>query len=310
MSFTKLVFTLGCGLCAALHADIIEGGEVNRTHPSLYAYYQGGEGLDYDPGTGIVGSWNNLSETTGDPFLQDLYRVIGEPLRVSNAINGHPAIGFGGAEGLWSPRDEFGEVFQPNTYFAVTYAAADTLSDYIFDSSTSAARNAMIMSPTNNEGNWSLYAGVDHSSAEPVALEEWQIHAVVFDGASSAHYINGELAYTADVGDQNLWGLILGARYTGGNNLVGSIAEFAVYDERLSDDDRGAVEQYLSDKYAIPLGADCPPDYNGDGVVNSQDFVAFLNDFVAGDPGADYNGDGVVNSQDFVSFLNDFVAGC
>jgi hypothetical protein len=54
----------------------------------------------------------------------------------------------------------------------------------------------------------------------------------------------------------------------------------------------------------------CPPDFNGDGVLNSLDFAAFLNAFVAGDPGADFNADGSVNSQDFAAFLNAFVAGC
>ena len=53
---------------------------------------------------------------------------------------------------------------------------------------------------------------------------------------------------------------------------------------------------------------DCPPDWNGDTLVNSQDFIAFLNDFTAGN--ADYNGDTVTDSQDFIAFLNDFVAGC
>jgi hypothetical protein len=52
----------------------------------------------------------------------------------------------------------------------------------------------------------------------------------------------------------------------------------------------------------------CPPDWNGDGTVNSQDFIAFLNDFTAGN--ADYNGDTTTNSTDFIAFLNDFVAGC
>jgi V8-like Glu-specific endopeptidase len=52
----------------------------------------------------------------------------------------------------------------------------------------------------------------------------------------------------------------------------------------------------------------CSADYNGDCTVNSQDFVAFLNDFVAGN--ADYNGDTTTNSTDFIAFLNDFVAGC
>jgi predicted RNA-binding protein with TRAM domain len=71
----------------------------------------------------------------------------------------------------------------------------------------------------------------------------------------------------------------------------------------------GLPEVELGDLTMMPVD-DCGADYNGDGVVNSQDFVAFLNDFVAGEPGADYNGDGVINSQDFVAFLNDFVAGC
>jgi hypothetical protein len=60
----------------------------------------------------------------------------------------------------------------------------------------------------------------------------------------------------------------------------------------------------------IPDICECPPDINADGSVNSQDFVLYLNLFVAGDPRADYNLDGTVNSLDFSAFLNDFVAGC
>jgi hypothetical protein len=58
------------------------------------------------------------------------------------------------------------------------------------------------------------------------------------------------------------------------------------------------------------LPDDCPPDFNGDGSVDSQDFIAFLNAFTAGDPSADFNNDGSVDSQDFIAFLNAFVAGC
>lgn len=54
----------------------------------------------------------------------------------------------------------------------------------------------------------------------------------------------------------------------------------------------------------------CDADWNGDGVVNTQDFIAYLNDWSAREPGADLNGDGVVNSQDFIVFLNLWNAGC
>ncbi|MCW5776226.1 MAG: hypothetical protein KIS87_07305 [Phycisphaeraceae bacterium] len=55
---------------------------------------------------------------------------------------------------------------------------------------------------------------------------------------------------------------------------------------------------------------ECPADFNGDTVVNTLDFVAYLNAFVAQDESADFNGDTNVNTIDFVAYLNAFVAGC
>ena len=54
----------------------------------------------------------------------------------------------------------------------------------------------------------------------------------------------------------------------------------------------------------------CPADFDKSGDLNSQDFVAYLNAFTAGDDSADFNGDGSVNSIDFAAYLNAFVAGC
>jgi hypothetical protein len=56
--------------------------------------------------------------------------------------------------------------------------------------------------------------------------------------------------------------------------------------------------------------APCPADFNTDGVVNSQDFFDFLNQFFALSTTSDFNRDGVINSQDFFDFLNAFFAGC
>lgn len=54
----------------------------------------------------------------------------------------------------------------------------------------------------------------------------------------------------------------------------------------------------------------CIADFNGDGSVNTQDVLAFLNAWTAGDPSADVNGDGSVNTQDVLAFLNLWNAGC
>jgi hypothetical protein len=54
----------------------------------------------------------------------------------------------------------------------------------------------------------------------------------------------------------------------------------------------------------------CVADWNRDGQANTQDFLAYLNDWAIGEPGADLNSDGVVNTQDFLAFLNLWSAGC
>jgi enterochelin esterase-like enzyme len=61
---------------------------------------------------------------------------------------------------------------------------------------------------------------------------------------------------------------------------------------------------------AAHLEAECPADHTHDGVVNSQDFFAYLTDFFASSDAADFNGDGAVNSQDLFDFLAAFFVAC
>ena len=54
----------------------------------------------------------------------------------------------------------------------------------------------------------------------------------------------------------------------------------------------------------------CPADFNQDLNVNTQDVLAFLNAWTAGDAAAYFNGDGSVNTQDVLAFLNAWTSGC
>ncbi|MCH8165926.1 MAG: hypothetical protein IH889_09995 [Planctomycetes bacterium] len=54
---------------------------------------------------------------------------------------------------------------------------------------------------------------------------------------------------------------------------------------------------------SAPNAAGCAADFNGDGVVNTLDFLAYLNAYSAGDDSADFNGDGVVDILDLLSLL-------
>ncbi len=81
-----------------------------------------------------------------------------------------------------------------------------------------------------------------------------------------------------------------------------------VIDQEFRDmDDNGVL-----DTCEAPTGA-CRCDFNGDELLNSSDFFAYLNCYFSGSPiacGADFNQDGLFNSQDFFDWLMCFFSGC
>ncbi|HZW09792.1 MAG TPA: VCBS repeat-containing protein [Phycisphaerales bacterium] len=54
----------------------------------------------------------------------------------------------------------------------------------------------------------------------------------------------------------------------------------------------------------------CPADFNGDGVVDTRDVLAFLNAWNANEPASDCNADAVIDTRDVLCFLNLWNAGC
>ncbi len=54
----------------------------------------------------------------------------------------------------------------------------------------------------------------------------------------------------------------------------------------------------------------CYADFNQDGVLNTLDFLMFLNAWTAQENAADFNDDGVVNTLDVLAYLNAYNAGC
>jgi hypothetical protein len=58
------------------------------------------------------------------------------------------------------------------------------------------------------------------------------------------------------------------------------------------------------------LYSECPADFDGDGLVDIRDFIAFLNLWAAADAGADWDLNGVVDSRDFIGYLDAWSTGC
>ena len=77
---------------------------------------------------------------------------------------------------------------------------------------------------------------------------------------------------------------------------------------------------WIVGQYATPSGwqtwissfnvSFCDADWNKDGTVNSQDVLAFLNDWTSNTPEADLNGDTIFNSLDVLAFLNLYNTPC
>jgi len=74
----------------------------------------------------------------------------------------------------------------------------------------------------------------------------------------------------------------------------------------------GSIVEAAVDEFMVTdaICNNCVADFNGDGLVNTQDVTAFLNAWNAQDSSADINGDGVVNTQDVTAFLNLWNIGC
>jgi subtilisin family serine protease len=65
----------------------------------------------------------------------------------------------------------------------------------------------------------------------------------------------------------------------------------------------GFVDAWEAVQMALDM-ADCPGDFNGDGEVNTEDVLDFLNAWSGGGIGGDFNGDGEVDTLDVLDFLN------
>ncbi len=70
------------------------------------------------------------------------------------------------------------------------------------------------------------------------------------------------------------------------------------------------------DNFALTPEASCFADFNGDGEVNTQDFLGYLGAWSTAyqsgnyDAAVDCNGDNLINTQDFLCFLGLWSAGC
>ncbi len=244
---------LGATACAQITQP---DGMPNPAFPNLYAWWRADVGVNQAAGTPADGAAVTRWEDSG-ARNHDLVRVATDaaqrPAFRSSLANGMPAVSFDGNDYLWSANStaEFGVITTPRTIVCVSrVAVAD--GGYIFDSSSSAGRTALITGELATPSQWVLYPGATPSTlGGSVFSNGVTMVSCTVEGGAQALHVNGALKGTAAAAMQSMSGAMLGSRFNIQNRLNGSISEVLVFDKALSADERGAIESYLSTKYQL-----------------------------------------------------------
>jgi hypothetical protein len=223
-------------------------GLVDPTSISGLKLWLKADALALSDGT-AVSSWtdssglgNHATQATG----------ANQPILKTSILGGKPVIRFDGANDYLQTAT-FSSSLSSSTIFAVGKVGTADQTQFVFDGIDSTHRNAVLHYSTFEGGaganKLDQFAGTEvfGTSTNGVFAEI----SAVFNGASSATYIDGSLVISGDVGSQSLSGLTVAARYTAANFLAGDLAEIIVYDSALSTANRKNVEQYLASKYTL-----------------------------------------------------------
>ncbi len=252
--------------------------------------------------------FRSLFGGTGRSFLtnQARYQVNGDSL-----ISGQSPLG------IYTVFDIDGSTLQPP-------GGAVSVDEIVFNL-TSASRISTGSGGVQTAGNLLIYFTTDNADLN---LKEFNT-----DGFTDATGLTGQFAdltllssgfqdvgvydFSRTLDISGVSGDILDAINNGDNLrfIIASDTPAAVFQFATGLPDPSPIFDFFGEPTTIDItvtagGAACPPDLNGDGVVDADDFFLFLQLFAAGDPVADFNNDGVIDADDFFAFLSAFATGC
>lgn len=161
-----------------------------------------------------------------------------------NSINGKPSVFFGGASALATATIS-PTIAQPRTVFLVAQLTSTSFS-FITDGKVSSG----LTSVGRNSGKLSMSAGLTLFSSATLNQLIPLIYRAVFNGSTSAAFVNSLQVAAGSSGSHSFNGLILGARYDGSSKMNGRISEVILYGS-ITQAEIEATESYLKKRYAI-----------------------------------------------------------
>jgi len=183
-----------------------------------------------------VSAWKDCSGNGNDVIQSD---INSQPTYLTNTLNGHPVIKFDGTTDYL--RNTTFSQTQPLTVFVVWHVNS-TNGGTVFD-----GVNSRILLRYFN--NMQAYAGASLIYNKSIPFTN--LSTIEYNSSNSAIYENGVLMNSGDLGTNILDGLVIGSVVSNdGLFLDGYIAEIIMYNTVLTNNERIAIETYLSKKYA------------------------------------------------------------
>lgn len=192
---------------------------------------------------GLVYQWRDKSGN-GRIFSQSTEGAM--PDITSATQNGLPVMRFDGSDYMVGTGFS---ISQASTYI-FAYRAAETAGYYVFDGTPSSGRNAFGrgLNGTGQIGAFAGSGGISLNINHPLQ----DVFAVVFNGASSQLYRNGQLIASGNIGTQSASnGLTLGARFSLSDVINGELYEIIVVSGALTQQTIQTTTTYLNNKWGL-----------------------------------------------------------
>lgn len=213
---------------------------------------------DARPGAdGKLATWSNASvaAVTASAHKPEL-----QPVVVGNALNGHAAVRFDGADNMLVTNVDISPARMPEaTVFAVFNSKTDAANPLrkLYGDDNGGYDRAAGLDGRGGEGkNYTVFTGNGVSGYFALKANETCVTADQFTKGDFSGWVNGKPALTKVPA---AWGEALPNLYIGGTGTSfherwqGDLAEIIVYDRVLTDQERMQVEDYLGKKYGVAI---------------------------------------------------------
>lgn len=231
------------------------GGEPALPEDGLQLWLRADRGVQVEDG--IVVRWEDQSPQQNHAAAD----VSHGPALVENALNGYPVLRFDGEDDYMRVphADGLNAVDGFTTFVVFSYEDPGLRIAQKKDNTAGNEADAWYINPRGGlavagvrHRQRPFETGVYHLQASVLSLSDGELRIY-----KNGEHVVTELQAQAQVPNED--DLLIGKReHSNGQNLVGDIAEFIIYNRTLSDDELDAVTRYLLDKYFPPTRAAGP----------------------------------------------------